>query len=87
MRVYVNQLIAEVQKQDEGIRGLILEGLPDVGLDAADVDFGSKSKEELKGLHRVYEEEAPVLEEMVDSLLNRIVEHCPQLLETLQAAL
>jgi hypothetical protein len=87
MRVYVSQLVSEVKKQEAAVSSVIMADLPQVTLEAPGDNLKSKSLEELKGLQSAYERDSPILEEMVDTLLNRIVEHCPQLLETLQAAL
>lgn len=84
LRKYIDQLVAVVFKQDEMAAMAVMNGLPRLQQDAdADVaEVKSMSADDIVQLVKTKEKDIASLEEYIDELLARIVEHCPRLLET-----
>eukprot|EP00041_Stephanoeca_diplocostata_P025669 m.677460 g.677460 ORF g.677460 m.677460 type:complete len:839 (+) comp22796_c0_seq2:481-2997(+) len=82
LRKYIDQLMGEVLKQDEAASSAVFNGLPRLQQDTNFIPTETMKDRELQALVDQREADVATLEEYVDTLLNRIVEHCPRLLET-----
>eukprot|EP00730_Choanoeca_flexa_P018788 TRINITY_DN9155_c0_g1_i3.p1 TRINITY_DN9155_c0_g1~~TRINITY_DN9155_c0_g1_i3.p1 ORF type:complete len:1195 (+),score=475.15 TRINITY_DN9155_c0_g1_i3:155-3739(+) len=85
LRKYVDQLYGEILRQDDGIAAAIITGLPRLQQDDPyDTEqISAMDEAELKTCIRKRDEDNKQLEAYVDSLLQRIVDHKPSILEVM----
>ncbi|EDQ87469.1 uncharacterized protein MONBRDRAFT_33287 [Monosiga brevicollis MX1] len=85
LRKYIDQLLGEILRQDEPVASAIMTGLPRLQQDdpLSTAQIYAMSETELRRMIKKRDEDNQQLEAYVDSLLQKIVEHKPSILEVM----